>query len=210
MAAIGGTGPIELDYPNAPTPWRVDNFDGARYGAIDLRDAVVDSVNTAFAQLAVALGPGRISQMAQRLGIDVDRALGPQSSRGPAMALGGLARGVSTLELASAYGTFAAEGRRVAPRLIERVVGPGGRELYRAQPAPAVAVDRTGNAEVVSILQDAVAYGTGAAAALPNWDVLARPARATDPPTARSSARCRSCRGPCGSAAPTLRSRCRG
>lgn len=169
-----GSGPIELDYPNAPAPWRVDNFDGEEFGPIDLRDAVIDSVNTAFAQLAVALGPNRISQMAQRLGIDVDRALGPPTSRGPAMALGGVARGVSPLELASAYGTFAAEGRHVQPHLIDRVLGPDGKELYQAAPAAQVALDRSVNAGLVSILEDAVSYGTGAAAALPDWEVLGK------------------------------------
>ena len=172
--ALVGTGPIELDYPGAPEPWRVDNFDGESYGLIGLRDAVVNSVNTAFAQLGVALGPDRIAAMAQRLGIDPERSLGPPASRGPAMALGGLTNGVSPLEMASAYATFAAGGSHVAPHIIESVTGPDGRQLYQAQPKPERALDPAVNADLVDILQDAVANGTGSAAALPGWDVLGK------------------------------------
>jgi penicillin-binding protein 1A len=169
-----GNGPIELDYPGAPEPWQVDNFDAHDFGWVGLREAVTDSVNTAFAQLGVALGPDRIASMAQRLGIDVERALGPPASRGPSMALGGLTHGVSPLELASAYATFAAGGWRAAPHVIEQEVAPDGRELYRAQPATEVVLDRAVNGAVVDILQDAVATGTGTAAALPGWEVLGK------------------------------------
>lgn len=169
-----GDGPVQLDYGGAPELWRVDNFDGDDYGPINLRGAVVDSVNTAFAQLAIALGLDRITQMATRLGIDVDRAFGPPESRGPSIALGGMTRGVSPLELASAYATFAAGGTHVSPYFIERVLGPDGQEVYRARPAPQPVLDGAVNAAMVDILKEAVADGTGSAAAVPGWDVLGK------------------------------------
>ena len=172
--ALVGDGPVQLDYGGAPEPWRVDNFDEHDYGLIDLREAVVDSVNTAFAQLGVALGVDRIAKMATRLGVDVDRAFGPPESRGPSIALGGLTRGVSPLELASAYGTFAAGGSHVRPFFIEQVVDRDGREVYRAQPAPQPVLDGAVNAVMVDILEEAVSDGTGAAAAVPGWDVLGK------------------------------------
>jgi penicillin-binding protein 1A len=124
--------------------------------------------------VGVALGPERFAAVAQRLGIDVDGALGPPSERGPSIALGGLAHGVSPLELASAYGTFAAGGTHVTPHLIDRVVGPDGRELYRATPSPQAVVAPAVNAEIVDILQEAVTDGTGTAAALPGWKPLGK------------------------------------
>ena len=169
-----GDGPVQFDYGGMPEPWRVDNFDGDDYGTIDLRGAVVDSVNTAFAQLGVALGVDRITKMASRLGVDVDRAFGPPESRGPSIALGGLTRGVSPLELASAYATFAAGGTHVTPYFIERVLGPDGQELQRARPAPQPVLDGAVNAAMVDILQEAVADGTGAGASVPGWDVIGK------------------------------------
>lgn len=169
-----GDSPVEIQYRPDRSPWQVRNFKDASYGFVDLREAVVNSVNTAFAQLGVALGPDRIATVAQRLGIDVDAALGPPSERGPSLALGGLAYGVSPLELASAYGTFAANGTHVLPHLIERVVGPDGTEIYRAAPAPRPVIDPAVNAEMVGMLQDAVDEGTGTAAALPAWKPLGK------------------------------------
>ncbi len=169
-----GDGPVQFDYGGAPEPWRVDNFDGDDFGTINLRGAVVDSVNTAFAQLAIALGLDRITQMATRLGIDVDRAFGPPETRGPSIALGGLTRGVSPLELASAYATFAAGGTRVSPYFIERVLGPDGQEIHRARPAPHPVLDGAVNTAMVDILGEAVTDGTGAAAGVPGWDVIGK------------------------------------
>lgn len=169
-----GDGPIQLSYRGAPEPWWVDNFDGSSHGPVALADAVIDSVNTAFAQIGVAVGAAKIADVAHRLGIDVERAMGPPETRGPALALGGLNNGVSPLELASAYATFAAGGTHTPPYLIAQVVDPEGRELYKAQPAPQPVVDEAVNGILVDILQDAVAEGTGSAAALPDWEPLGK------------------------------------
>jgi penicillin-binding protein 1A len=169
-----GDGPIELDYRGAPQPWRVNNFEGEQHGPVALADAVIYSVNTAFAQIGVAVGPGKIADVARRLGIDVERAMGPAEARGPAVALGGLSNGVSPVELASAYGAFAAGGAHTAPYLIERVVDRSGRELYKATPALRPVLDEAVNGILVDILQDAVAEGTGSAASLPGWEPLGK------------------------------------
>lgn len=169
-----GDGPIELDYRGAPEPWRVDNFGGARHGPVVLADAVIDSVNTAFAQISIAVGPEKIADMAQRLGIDAQRAMGPPESRGPAVALGGLSNGVSPLELTSAYGAFAAGGAHAPPYLIRQVVDRQGRELYKAEPALQPVLDNAVTGILVDILQDAVAEGTGSAAALAGWEPLGK------------------------------------
>ncbi|HEX6596078.1 MAG TPA: transglycosylase domain-containing protein [Acidimicrobiales bacterium] len=178
--ALVGDGPVEIDYQRGLGPWRVDNFDGYDYGLIGLREAVVDSVNTAFAQLGVALGADRIAAMAERLGIDPVAALGPPETRGPSMALGGLTHGVSPLQLASAYSAFAANGVHTSPYIIDEVLGPDGSVLHKAAPARRPALDPAVNAEVVDILLDAVEEGTGEAAALPGWDVLGKTGTSED------------------------------
>jgi penicillin-binding protein 1A len=164
-----GAGPITLEY-GGPEPWTVDNYEGERMGPVDLREALVHSVNTAFADLAVRVGADKIVDAVKRVGFDVDRDLGPRSARGPAVALGGLAHGVSPLEMASAYGAFATGGEHRAPFLIARVVDAEGHEIYRHDVAAHRALSAAHAGELVSILQDVVRRGTGTAAQLPGWE----------------------------------------
>jgi membrane peptidoglycan carboxypeptidase len=169
-----GDGPIELTYKGAPEPWRVDNYNGAKHGPVLLRDAVINSINTAFAQIGVAVGPERIADVARRLGIDVDKAMGPPEKRGPAVALGGLSNGVSPLEMASAYATFAAGGVHAPPHVIAQVIAPDGQELYKANPAPQPALEPAVNGILIEILQDAIREGTGTQASLQGWTPLGK------------------------------------
>ncbi len=165
---LAGDGPVEIEY--APgRHWAVDNFGGADHGAVDLEEALASSVNTALAQVAVATGTEPIVDVARRLGIDVEAAMGSAPERGPALALGALSRGVSPLEMASAYGVLATGGRRTVPTVATRVTDPHGRELLRREPEPQRVLDPAVAGTMTKMLQEAVAEGTGEAAQLPGW-----------------------------------------
>jgi penicillin-binding protein 1A len=149
----------------------VRNFGDASLGEVDLRTAMVRSVNTAFAELILEVGHVRVAGLADAMGIDTGAALGPGD--GPAIALGGLGQGVTALEMASAYGVFGHAGHHVEPVLVARVVDRSGREVT---PDPQVrrALSPEVNAAMVDVLRDVVRRGTGAAAALPGWDVAGK------------------------------------
>jgi penicillin-binding protein 1A len=89
----------------------VHNFGNAYSGSIDLQGATDYSDNSVYARLALqGLGPTgtkRIRDMATKAGIR-----SPVSTN-PAMVLGGLKTGVTTLDMAHAYETFATGGNRV-------------------------------------------------------------------------------------------------
>jgi penicillin-binding protein 1A len=176
---LHGDGPIELDY-GGPEPWRVANYEGANAGTVDLRGALVKSVNTAFAQLGVAVGTEKLSEMASRLGIDTDAALGSEAERGPSMALGGIAQGVSPLEMAGAYAVLANDGRRVEPYLVQRVLDPSGTVLYEHEAPPKPVIDPAIAGTVRTLLQDVVKRGTGTAAQLPGWEPLGKTGTSQD------------------------------
>ena len=151
----------------------VRNFGGSNHGRIDLREALVRSVNTAFADLIMDVGVERVMQFTERLGVDADRAFGEHD--GPAIALGGVGSGATPLEMAAAYGTFANAGQRVDPHLIERVSDRAGNDVYTRQAEPEQVVDPQVNAALVDIMRDVVSRGTGTAAQLPGgWDVAGK------------------------------------
>jgi penicillin-binding protein 1A len=165
---LAGDGPVAFEHLPGEH-WTVDNYGGADPGRVALHDALVSSVNTAFAQLALATGTDRIADVADRLGIDVEAALGTPDQRGPSVALGALHRGVSPLEMASAYSVFATGGQRVEPVLVTRILDPDGRPVLEREPEPVDAVDPGVVGTVTPMLQDAVDDGTGTAARLPGW-----------------------------------------
>lgn len=149
--------------------WRVDNFGGRNHGHVDLAEALEDSVNTAFAQLGVAVGTSALVDVTARLGIDPAIALGGEAERGPAVALGGLRHGVTPLELANAYAAIANEGVYVEPTVIERITDADGREILSRSPDRHRAVDPVVNAQVRSMLEAVVDEGTGVVASLAGW-----------------------------------------
>ncbi|MHB1344065.1 MAG: transglycosylase domain-containing protein [Thermoleophilia bacterium] len=135
--------------------WSVSNYEDQPFGRLSLTEATVFSVNTIFAQLVGMVGPSAVVDVAHRAGIE--SPLEPQ----PAIALGGLETGVSPLEMAVAYATFANAGERVSPRYIVRVLDADGEILYHAQPGGTEAIEADVALKVTSILQQVLERGTG-------------------------------------------------
>ncbi len=86
------------------TGWEVNNSEGSGSGSMSLAAATTSSVNVVYAQLGLDVGPENFVEMAHNLGIT-----SPLNGY-PAEALGGLEIGVSPLEMANAYATFASGG----------------------------------------------------------------------------------------------------
>ena len=106
-----------------PETWKVQNYDGIERGEISLQEALWQSDNTVFADLAMNAGgrglkdgPEEIADVAKRCGITTRLPVHPK----PSIALG--AYEVSPLDMASAYATIANHGRRVEPTAIIKVV----------------------------------------------------------------------------------------
>ncbi|MGI8875942.1 MAG: transglycosylase domain-containing protein [Egibacteraceae bacterium] len=155
-------------------PWvteGVRNYGDASFSRLDLRDALIRSVNTAFAQLGLLVGPAEVIELTGRMGIS-ERAFGGQTN--PSIALGGLDVGASPLEMASAYGTFAFGGKHTTPHVIEKVVDHEGRVIYEADGDAQQVLQPAVNAAMVDIMQAVVSSGTGTAARIPGWDVAGK------------------------------------
>jgi 1A family penicillin-binding protein len=164
--------PVSFKQPGWREPWDVRNYGNATYGPLSLHDALVRSVNTAFAQLIMVVGVDETIEMATTMGIHRERSIG--TDVGPAISLGGLQYGVTPLEMASAFGTFANEGRRVPPFLIERVLDHHGREVFVAATEAHQVLDPVVNAAMVNIMQDVVVRGTARRASLPGWQAAGK------------------------------------
>ena len=106
--------------PGYPT-YEVKTFEGTSLNkSISLVNATLASDNTVYAQLAADLGQENITHMAYELGVRT------HLSSFPAEALGGLTLGVTPLEMADVYATFADGGLRNTPIAITKVEFPDG------------------------------------------------------------------------------------
>ncbi len=136
----------------------VSNFGGANYGTISLRNALVGSVNTAFAQLMLIVGPENVVSLAESLGINTQAATGGIIN--PSVALGGLDVGVTPLEMAGAYAPFANAGAFIRPSLIDRVTDQQGNVLFERDLTPTQIYDPAVNEIMVDTMSQVVSRGT--------------------------------------------------
>ncbi len=134
-------------------PWTVDNYNNASFPNLTLLEATVFSVNVVYAQVVDFIGPEAVVEVAQAAGIS--SALRPFHS----IALG--AQEVSPLDMASAYGTFAAEGIHVDPILVTAIETHDGVNIYAAVPVVTEAFSRDVAQTLTGALTEVVKRGTG-------------------------------------------------
>jgi penicillin-binding protein 1A len=169
---------LQIDVPHSKEVFTVNNYEGAYSGQATLAHATTFSDNSVFAQVGIKVGTRRVADLAERMGIRT------KVSHNYAMTLGGLKRGVTPLDMAHAYETFAAGGD-----LIYGTLSPGAdnaRDETAPGPVGIERIERGGEAiklpngeeavnhkkrrnvlehsvatEVGSLLQSVVQVGTG-------------------------------------------------
>ncbi|WP_418275428.1 transglycosylase domain-containing protein [Isoptericola jiangsuensis] len=136
-----GNSPGHLD-PEDPSKEWPQNFGDHSYGTVDLVQATQDSINTAYVELNIEVGPEKTADVAHRLGIreDEDNPIEPF----PSNVLGAAA--VYPVDLASAYATIASGGYYVKPHVVDRVEYSSGEVFYE----PDVTVDKRFEADDIS------------------------------------------------------------
>jgi penicillin-binding protein 1A len=150
-----GTSPKTLDLPGAGPPWVVNNAEPGG-GTMSLASATWESVNVIFAQLDLDVGPENVTHTAHQMGIEA-----PLESV-PAEAIGGLAVGVTPLEMADAYATLASGGIHHDPTAIARVEFPSDK-VDEPEADTGERVLTEGEAyEVTRLLEGVITQGTGA------------------------------------------------
>jgi membrane peptidoglycan carboxypeptidase len=150
---------------------KVPNYGNEQFGRITLRTALAHSVNTVFAQLNIDLANGGKTATGVRnaailagvpkntpgLGTNMNNILGTASPH--------------VIDMANAYATIAAQGRRATPYLISKVTSVDGTVNYTVKRKVATAFDKKVTADVTDAMEHVVTEGTGRGA-----QALGRPA----------------------------------
>ncbi|MFZ5863387.1 MAG: penicillin-binding protein 1A [Nitrospirota bacterium] len=152
-ASILVDSPVIYDDPALQRVWKPTNYEDRFYGPVTMRDALIHSRNVATVKLLDDVGIQPAIDFARRVGItsplakDLSLALGSSS--------------IGLLEVTSAIGVFAAEGRRVEPVGLRSVTDHGGNVLAYFEPAPTEVVSRETAYLITNMLEDVVQSGTG-------------------------------------------------
>ena len=104
-----------LDY------YKVRNYDNTYQGTVTMYQALIHSLNPPAVEALHQVGLDRGYEMVEKFGLPLvkeDKYYG--------LALGGLSKGVTPLELANAYTTFANEGQRYESHFIRKIVDSEG------------------------------------------------------------------------------------
>lgn len=149
------------DSPIKVGDWEPQNYNRNFNGKVPLRYVAEQSLNVPTVKVAQKIGIDTTIAYAQEMGISTFVLDGPQNDRNLATALGGLTKGVTPLELTSAYGTFANNGVHVAPVAIVRVLDRNGQILDEHEPDARAVITEESAAELTSMLEGVIIKGTG-------------------------------------------------
>jgi penicillin-binding protein 1A len=192
---------VNTNYPG-PAELIVDgedfhNYGDTPYGMLNLRDATRLSVNTVYVQLMQAVGPDPVVKFARAHGLEaeLDGRAGtdrdPRPLEAPPLLKPVLSQSlgsgsVTTLQLASAFGTWANRGVHQTPHLVEKVVDSRGRVLEDNTRQQGRQVIAQVHADTINmVLKGAVENGTGTAARLFGREVAGKTGTSSDYTDAR-------------------------
>ena len=120
--------PKHLDPQRPNTDWPV-NYTRSYLGAVTIRTALLNSLNTIAAEIWTNVGGETCLWYLKQVGID-------RTSEGayPSQSVGGFTHGMTTLEMAAAYHTFATGGTYVEPHAYTQVLDSDGNVICKADP----------------------------------------------------------------------------
>ncbi|MDO8520776.1 MAG: PBP1A family penicillin-binding protein [bacterium] len=126
-----------------------ENYDGAHRGPITLRNALAQSINIPSVKLLYLVGLDHAIEFAERVGITT---LQNKERYGLTLVLGG--GEVSLLEMTSAYGVFANDGRREPYHGILAVENAAGSVIFESAKKEMVTIDPEVARKISDVLSD--------------------------------------------------------
>lgn len=146
------------------------NYNGKYSNTISIQDAVAQSINVPAVWLLNKIGVGESLKYLKKFGIPLD----PQNDRNLAIALGGLSKGTSPLEMAQAYTAFADGGKMSKAYAINRIQNDRMGFDKSVPPEQSQVISAQTAWDVHNLLAGVVEYGTGKNARIRGFDVVGK------------------------------------
>jgi penicillin-binding protein 1A len=168
---------VRYDEPVVIDGWRPRNYDEGYRGAVTLRTAFAQSINTVAAEVGYEVGPPRVADVARRLGV---RGMPERNAFvPPSIALGSIE--TTLWDMTAAFAVFMNNGVRVDPHIISRVTNSSGQELYvRPAHEGQRVLDEAIVQQMNSMMGAVVLRGTGAGARIGDRDIAGKTGTSSD------------------------------
>ncbi|NLY75234.1 MAG: PBP1A family penicillin-binding protein [Firmicutes bacterium] len=152
----------EIIFPTPQGPWSPQNYDKQFRGDISLRQALEESVNIIAVKLVESLGPSKVIKYAKQMGLKNLVVSGePNDLNFSSLALGGLTKGVTPLELTAAYSPLANQGVYVEPIAVLEVRDSNGNKIFEDHPRKKIALSENTAYLITDMLRGVIMRGTG-------------------------------------------------
>lgn len=152
---------VPVVFGSKKNPYSPANYDGKYRGLITIREAVQWSVNIPAVKMLNEIGVSEGYKFAKSLGLPLR-----STDKNLALALGGIDQGVSPLDMAAAYATFANQGVYIEPHVITKIVDHKGITVVDIKPNKNIVMSEQTAYLITDILKTVVDAGTGTRAKL--------------------------------------------
>lgn len=167
---------------------RIQNWSGTSFGTVTFTDVVKQSLNTGFAQVGLRLGAEKLTQYAkifgfgEPTGIDLPAEEGgilfdPEDMRDSDMATMSIGQSIAVtpLQLVTAMSAIANDGMLLKPYIVKSITNADG-SIYDERQKTEVrqTIDSTTDKTLVGLLEQVVASGGGAKAAVPGYRIAGK------------------------------------
>lgn len=140
--------------------WAPENHDDNYEGNVSLYEAIVKSKNVTSVWLLNEIGVKKSKSYLKKMNMDIpDKDLG--------IALGGLTEGLTPINLAEGYRTFAANGEFIKSFTISEIHDPGEKQIFEVNQKPIEVFSEQVAWDMTEILQTTVQRGTASSGDYP-------------------------------------------
>ncbi len=151
--------PVESSRGTAKAIWPT-NFEDEYRGFVTLRTALANSINVAAVKMIQKVGVAETIETAEAMGIQTFQQADYAKDH-LSLALGGLNKGVTILQMATAYGVFANNGIKVEPYAITKVLDKNGNTIYKNHSKKDIVLSPEVSYIMTDLLQSVITGGTG-------------------------------------------------
>ena len=163
--------------------WPKNWYSGYK-GHMTLRTAVEQSVNVCAVKVYQQMGPEFPVEQLKKMGIttvvEADEDSAVNDLNPAALALGGMTKGISPLEMAAAYGIFPNEGQYTSPIAYTKITNSNDEVIFEKAPDTEQVLDEGVAYIMTDILRSVVTRGIGSAASFGGQPVAGKTGTTND------------------------------